>query len=331
MRLLEFSERGIYCQKAGIFIDPWQPVPRALITHAHSDHARAGNGHYLATSATIDQLEYRLGTGNKYQAIEFGETVTIQGVQFSFHPAGHLPGSAQIRIEDRGEVWVVSGDYKTVADGISEQFEAIPCDVFVTESTFGLPVYQWPGQESVYQEMNQWWEENKMSGVTSVIGAYSLGKAQRIIRNLDHSIGPIYCHGAVQSMNTVVRASGYSLPDTLQLDDAVSAQALKEAIVIAPGSALATSWMKRFREVSTAAASGWMTLRGRKRWQNLDRGFVLSDHADWNELNAAIHATGCHEVIVTHGYSEVFSAWLRGQGYQSQAEKTSYEGETETL
>jgi putative mRNA 3-end processing factor len=330
MSLLEFTERGIYCQRAGIFIDPSQGVPKALITHAHSDHARAGCQNYLCTTTTAPLLKQRLGVHQNIQSIPFGENISINGVRFSFHPAGHIVGSAQIRVEYHGEVWVVSGDYKIEADQISEEFELVRCHTFVTESTFGLPVFQWTKQTQVYSEINTWWAANKANGVTSVISAYSLGKAQRIIQNIDHTIGPVFCHGSVEVINEVLRTAGIPLKATSRLPDHADKQVLRNALIIAPGSALSSPWMRRFREYSTAAASGWMILRGRKNWYHVDRGFVLSDHVDWNALNATITATGCEQVIVTHGYSDVFARWLREKGYRAQAEKTDYGDSEET-
>lgn len=325
MPLLEFTERGIYCQQAGIFIDPSQGVPRALITHAHADHARAGSQHYLCTANTAPLLKHRLGVQQNVQSVAFGETVNIHGVRFSFHPAGHVVGSAQIRLEYQGEIWVVSGDYKTVPDHITEEFELVKCHTFVTESTFGLPVYQWPSQKDVFEEINLWWSTNQRNGLASVISAYSLGKAQRIIQNVDHDIGPVYCHTAVEETNRVLRNAGLELKGTRHITDQLTKKELRGSLVVAPGTALSSSWMRRFGEYSTAAASGWMILRGRKNWYHVDKGFVLSDHADWKGLNTTIAATGCDTVIVTHGYSEIFARWLRQQGYQAFAEKTHYE------
>lgn len=327
MSLLEFTERGIYCQRAGVFIDPWNSVPKALITHAHSDHAHPGCQQYLCTSRTAPLLKHRLGAHQNVQSLEFGEAVNIKGVSFSFHPAGHIVGSAQIRAEHQGEVWVVSGDYKIPSDRISENFEVLKCHTFITESTFGLPVYRWPDQDLVYEEINTWWQGNRDNDVTSVISAYTLGKAQRIIHNINHSIGPVFCHGAVENINDILRKIGVNIRHTRQVSDEVHKDEFKGALVIAPGSALNTPWMKRFKDYSTAAASGWMILRGRKRWQNVDKGFVLSDHADWSELNTTIRATGCEQVIVTHGYSDIFTQWLQSNGYPARAGKTAYEGE----
>lgn len=327
--LLRFTANGIYCRQAGVYIDPWKPVAKALITHGHSDHARPGMKRYLCTTLTRPILQHRLGRGIRVDTVEFNEEVNINGVKFSFHPAGHVIGSAQIRAEYKGEVWVVSGDYKTQDDGISGAFELVPCHVFITESTFGLPVYRWPAQDKVVTQINRWWASNRADGKASVLSAYSLGKAQRIIQNIDVSIGPVFCHGAVQLTNEAIIAAGVRLRETRLLDDSVGWDELKGALVIAPGSSLSGPWMKRFRDCSTAAASGWMAVRGTRRWQSLDRGFVMSDHADWNGLNDTVEATGAERVIVTHGYTDTFARWLNDKGIQGQTEKTMFEGETE--
>lgn len=329
MSLLCFTSNGIYCKEAGVYIDPWKRVNKALITHGHSDHARPGMKHYLCTDLTRPILHHRLGRQMSIDTVRYGQKVNINGVKFSFHPAGHVVGSAQIRVEFKGEVWVVSGDYKTQSDGISGDFELVRCDTFITESTFGLPVYQWPSQDEVIKEINSWWRANADEGRASIISAYSLGKAQRILQNVDPSIGPVYCHGAVEVTNRVLRDAGVPLKETRNLDDSVAWEQLKKALVIAPGSALSSPWMKKVKSYSTAAASGWMAVRGTRRWQSVDRGFVLSDHADWNGLNQTVKATGAHRVIVTHGYADVFAKWLCETGIQGETEKTMFEGEVD--
>lgn len=327
MSLLEFTERGIYCQKAGIFIDPTRGVPKALITHAHSDHARQGCQHYLCTQTTAPILRYRLRGQHNIQAIQYGESLDIHGVKFSFHPAGHIVGSAQIRVEDQGEIWVVSGDYKTQPDNVSEEFELVRCHTFVTESTFGLPVYQWPSSRRVFSEINAWWESNSSQGITSVLSAYALGKAQRIIQNVDHSIGPVFCHSAIEETNEIIRSAGIGLKTTRNLSEKAGNDELSRALVVAPGNATGILEANHVKEYVTGAASGWMILRGRKNWNHVERGFVLSDHADWNALNQTISETGCERVVVTHGYTDIFARWLNEKGYRAYAENTSYTGE----
>lgn len=326
MALLEFTNKGIYCAQADVYIDPWKKVKRALITHGHADHSRWGHSHYLCTRTARPVIRFRLGPIN-IESVEYGETTTINGVKFSFHPAGHIIGSAQIRAEYKGEIWVVSGDYKIEDDGLSEAFEPVKCHGFITESTFGLPVYKWKPQATVFEEINDWWRTNAEQGKVSVISAYALGKAQRIIHSVDHSIGRIFTHGAVENTNEVIRKQGIDLAETTRVHSNVNKQEYKGGLVIAPPSAIAGNWVRKFQPYSTAIASGWMTLRGARRRRNADRGFVLSDHADWEGLNQAIKDTGCEKVIVTHGYTEIFTKWLREQGYDAYGEKTQFESE----
>jgi putative mRNA 3-end processing factor len=283
--VLEFTEAGIYCPAADIHIDPWRPVPRALITHGHSDHARPGHGAYLATSGSAPVIRHRLGD-IRLQTIEYGEERQIGGAKFSFHPAGHVPGSAQIRVEVAGEVWVVSGDYKTVDDGLSTPFEPVRCHTFISESTFGLPIYKWTPQDVLAQELNTWWAETAAAGKHAVLGVYALGKAQRILSLLDPSNGPILTHGAVEATNAVLRAQGLEFPDTIQITPETDLKSIKGAMVLAPPSALGSAWMRRLGPVSTGFASGWMRLRGVRRRRAADRGFIVSDHADWDGLNS---------------------------------------------
>jgi putative mRNA 3-end processing factor len=326
--LLTFTDRGIYCDAGGFFIDPWRPVDRALVTHGHADHARPGMGAYLATGAAAPVIRHRLGHDITLETIRYGERRDIGGVTVSYHPAGHVPGSAQIRLEHRGEVWVVSGDYKTVADGFSEPFEPVPCHAFITECTFGLPVFNWPAQDDITAAVNAWWQANRDAGRTSIIGAYALGKAQRILASVDPAIGPILTHGAIENTNEVLRAQGLSLPETVRVTPDVTAKTHPGALVVATPSALGTTWTRRFGPSSSAFASGWMALRGVRRRRAADRGFIMSDHADWTGLNDAIRATGATRVFVTHGYTAIFRRWLESEGYDARIVATEYEGET---
>ncbi|MDA4844961.1 ligase-associated DNA damage response exonuclease [Hoeflea poritis] len=326
MALLEFTDRGIFCRQADVYIDPWKPVERALITHGHADHARPGHGTYLCTEAAAPVIRLRLGD-IALETVSFGETRTINGVDISFHPAGHIPGSAQIRMEYKGEVWVVSGDYKVRPDNLSEPFEPIRCHTFISECTFGLPVFKWRPQEDVLAEINDWWRENAEAGRTSVLGAYSLGKAQRLLAGIDEGIGPIYTHGAVENTNAVLRAQGLSLPDTTLVTDEQSKGDYGCALIIAPPGALGSNWMRRFPKASTGFASGWMAMRGVRRRRAVDRGFVLSDHCDWTELNEAIAATGAENTYVTHGYTEIFRRWLEERGYHARIVETEFRGD----
>jgi len=292
MALLEFTSNGIYCPQADVYIDPWGRVDKALITHGHADHSRWGHKYYLCTDDAKPVIRFRLGTDLHIESIPYGTKRAINDVTFSFHPAGHIVGSAQIRVEYKGEVWVVSGDYKLEDDGISTPFEPVKCHTFITESTFGLPVYRWKPQSEVFESINAWWKSNQEAGKVTVITGYSLGKAQRILHHLDTSIGKIYTHGAVENVNEVMRSQGIKLPETIKVTKAIPRRDFQGNIVIAPPSALASPWMRKFTPYSEGIASGWMALRGARRRRAVDRGFILSDHADWEGLNQAIGETG---------------------------------------
>ena len=327
-RLLTFTDRGIHCPAADVYIDPWRPVDRALITHGHADHARPGMGCYLATEHAAPVIRHRLGEVD-LETVRYGAPVEINGVRFSFHPAGHVPGSAQVRVEYKGEVWVVSGDYKLEEDGISTPFEPVACDTFISECTFGLPVFNWAPPGQVAAEINAWWRANAAAGRFSICGAYSLGKAQRILAALDPEIGPILCHGAVEGTNAVLRAQGIALPETIHVTPDLDVKSVPGAFVLAPPSALGSTWAGRFRPASTAFASGWMALRGVRRRRSADRGFVLSDHADWTGLTTAIRETGASRVFVTHGYTSVFQRYLAEQGYDAGIVETEFGADAE--
>jgi len=327
MALVEFRKEGFYVPAADVFIDPLLHVKTAIITHGHSDHSRAGMGHYICSTLSESIIRHRLGK-IKLTTYGYGEQWQIKGVKFSLIPAGHIVGSAQVRIEHKGEVWVISGDYKVEDDGISGTFEPVPCHTFVSESTFALPVYTWLDQKDVFRDINQWWTANRENKVTSILTGYTLGKAQRLLAGLNTEIGPIFTHGAIESMTQVIRAAGIDLPVTEHINDKTSKEALKGSLVLAPPSATGSSWMKRFGQVSIAAASGWMQVRGTRRRRSVDRGFVLSDHADWQGLNDAIKATGAERIYVTHGYTHVFSKWLASQGYDAGIVETHTREET---
>lgn len=325
--MLKFDPYGIYCPQADVYIDPWKPVKYALITHAHSDHAKWGNEHYLAHTLSVPILKIRLGADISVRGVEYGEVIEINGVKISYHPAGHIPGSSQIRLEYKGEVWVASGDYKLQVDGISTPFEPVKCHHFVSESTFGLPIYRFPEPKVVHDDINQWWQNNKEEGKTSVIIGYALGKAQRILHHLDPSIGKILTHGAVANINDLFLKEGMELPES-QRAYLADKKDLPGSIVVAPPSAIGSTWLKRFYPYSIGICSGWMKLRGTRRRKGVDRGFVLSDHADWDALNIAVRETGAEKVYVTHGYKSVFAKWLREtQNVEAVEVDTLYEGE----
>ena len=321
--LLRLRPEGLYCEAGGFFIDPWRPVDRAVITHAHADHARAGHGHYLSSRQGEGVLRSRLGA-IPVQSLDWGESLVHQGVRVSLHPAGHVLGSAQVRIEYQGQVWVVSGDYKVQPDRTCAPFEPVRCDVFVTESTFGLPIYRWAPEEEVFAQINAWWSANAQAGRSSLLLAYAFGKAQRILAGLDPGIGPIVCHGAMEPINAAYRAKGIALPTTCRITELPDRSALARALVLAPPSAAGTPWARRLVQPSDAFASGWMAVRGMRRRRALDRGFVLSDHADWPGLHQAIDATRAQRVLVTHGDVPVMVRALRERGLQAEALRTEF-------
>jgi putative mRNA 3-end processing factor len=323
--------QGLYCPPGDFYIDPWQNVDRAVITHAHGDHARRGHGHYLASAPSEGVLRARLGEIT-LQTLGYGETIEHHGVRLSLHPAGHVLGSAQVRLEHRGRVWVASGDYYVSGEDDDARetnrtcaaFEPVRCDCFITESTFGLPIYRWRPQREVFAEIDAWWRGNAAAGRASLLFGYSFGKAQRLLAGVDAGIGPILVHGAVEPLNDAYRAAGVTLPPTQHATEVDDKAVLNRALVIAPPAVQGSAWLKRFGEHSDAFASGWMQLRGARRRQAVDRGFVLSDHADWPGLQRAIAATGAQRVIVTHGYEAVMVRWLAQQGLQAGAFATEY-------
>ena len=325
--LLKFTGKSIYCPSSDIHIDPWQPVDRAIITHAHSDHARWGCKHYLAHKDSEPILRMRLGEDISLQTVEYGEVFSINGVNFSLHPAGHIIGSAQVRVERKDEVWVASGDYKLQDDLFCPPFEAVKCNTFITESTFGLPIYKWLPQHDCIKEIKEWALQNKLQGKNSVLMGYALGKMQRLIKNLQPFDQPVFAHGAIYNVNEKLRQAGFDLPYIPPVSE-TDKKEFKSALIFATGSVLNTSWLKRFEPYSTGYCSGWMAIRGAKNRKAIDRGFVLSDHADWDELNTAVRATEAEKVYVTHGYTDTFSRWLNEQGIESAEVKTMY-GEEE--
>jgi len=325
--VLQFTNKGIYCPAGDFYIDPSRAVDRALITHGHADHARPGMGRYLSTQATLPVMRHRLGAITA-EGIRFGQTRRIGTADVSFHPAGHVPGSAQIRVAVAGEIWVVSGDYKCVEDGLSEPFEPVRCHHFVTESTFGLPVFRWAPQQVIAAEINAWWAACAAQGKTAILGAYALGKAQRLLSILDPSIGPVLTHTAIEKTNAVFRNQGLALPDTVHADVELEPKDYPSALVLAPPSALTSAWTEKFGPQESAFASGWMALRGARRRRAGDRGFVISDHADWPGLLSTISDTGAENVYVAHGYTDTFTRYLNENGWNAQVVPTRFAGET---
>ncbi|AXI45971.1 DNA ligase-associated DEXH box helicase [Sulfitobacter sp. SK012] len=326
-KVLQFTPKGIYCPAGDFYIDPWRSVDRALITHGHADHARPGMGHYLATHAALPVIRHRLGTISA-EGTNFEETRQIGDARVSFHPAGHVPGSAQIRVEVAGEVWVASGDYKVIDDGLSEPFAPVKCHHFITESTFGLPIYRWAPQSEVAAELNTWWAGCAAAGKVAVLGAYSLGKAQRLLTMLDPAIGSILTHSAIEKTNTILRGQGFNLPDTTLMTPSTAPKEHPGALMLAPPSAFGSTAIGRFGAHEVGFASGWMALRGVRRRRSGDRGFVISDHADWDGLLWAVKESQAENIYVTHGYTDKFTRHLNENGWNAQVVPTKFEAET---
>lgn len=323
--MLTLTDSGLYCPAGDFFVDPWQPVARAVITHAHGDHAVWGSAAYLGAAEGAHVLRTRLGPDASIRTVPFGEIVEVNGVRISLHAAGHILGSAQVRIEHRGEVWVVSGDYKVEPDPTCTPFESVRCHTFVTESTFGLPIYRWRPQAEVFAAMRAWWAANAEAGRASIVYGYALGKAQRVLAGLiDADVGPIYTHGAVERLNADYRASGVPLPPTQHASAGRKGDFVR-ALIVAPPSAAGSTWLRRFGAASDAFVSGWMQIRGTRRRRSVDRGFVLSDHVDWPALLASIEATGAERVWVTHGYRDPLVRWLREHGREAEAIASRWE------
>jgi putative mRNA 3-end processing factor len=325
--LIDFTDRGLYCIQGNFYIDPWKPVDKAIITHGHSDHARWGNRSYLCHHYTKPILQLRLGD-NDYQTIGWNEPVFMNGVKISLHPAGHIVGSSQVRVEYNGEIWVVSGDYKTEDDGISGAYEPVKCHTFVTESTFGLPIYNWKKQSAIYSDIQHWIQKNQSNGKASVIIAYSLGKSQRVLQAVKAVTEKIYAHGAVYNMHeTLLKANilpAGTLPDITRVTPDMPKETFRNAVILAPPSAESSTWMRRFTPYGLGICSGWMQVRGNQRRKNADEGFVLSDHCDWKGLLSSVEATGAQRVFVTHGFQAVFSRYLNEAGIEAAEIKTEY-------
>ena len=325
--LIQTTPKGLYCEDGNFYVDPWRPVKNAVITHAHSDHARWGCDRYLASEPNRTILPLRLGPNAEIDFMTWGEPRTIGRVKVSFIPAGHILGSAQVVIERNGEVAVVSGDYKREKDTTCRAFEPVRCHTFVTESTFGLPIYRWEDPSVVFEQINFWWRENQRKGKASLLLSYALGKAQRLLAGVDSSIGPIYTHGAVEKLNSAYRNQGVELPSTSYVGELPKETDFSQALIIAPPASAGTSWIRKFGRVSTAMASGWMQIRGTRRRRSMDRGFVLSDHVDWSSLLRTVEETEAEEVWVTHGYRDVVVRHLRETGVNAKVVETEFTGE----
>ncbi|MCY1043548.1 ligase-associated DNA damage response exonuclease [Corallococcus sp. bb12-1] len=328
--LVAVTPQGLYCRAGNFHIDPWRPVERALVTHAHGDHARSGSQRYLAARAGLGLLQRRLGADSVIDTLEYGEKLTVGDTTVSFHPAGHVLGSAQIRIEHQGEVWVVSGDYKRTPDPTCAPFEVVRCHTFITEATFGLPIYRWDDPRLVAQDILRWWDANREAGRSAVLFCYALGKAQRLLAELGKLTDrPAYVHGAVNGLVTAYREAGVEMLPTQLVSETEKGTSFAGALVLAPPSAGGSTWMRRFGEAETAFASGWMRVRGNRRRRGFDRGFVLSDHADWPDLLRTVADTQAEKVLVTHGQTDSLSHYLRDRGVDASPLATPFEGEAE--
>ena len=327
MKFIKFTKKGIYCIPGKFYLDPWWPVDYAIISHGHADHARKGNKHYLCHNDSKAILKHRIGGGISIESLGYNEPVNINGVSVSFFPAGHIIGSAQIRLEFKGYVIVFSGDYKIQPDFISTSFEPVKCHEFITESTFGLPVYKWKQEHELQKELQDWVFLNQQNNRTSVFFGYSLGKAQRIMKLIE-GVDDIYVHSAIYNLNTAISNSGIQIPKTTLITSDFKKAEIQNKIVILPPALLGSKMLKKIPNAATAICSGWMHIRGNRRWKGVDAGFAVSDHADWDGLLEAVKATEAEKVYVTHGSQAVFSKYLNEIGIEAQELKTEF-GEEE--
>ena len=323
------TDRGLYCPAGDFHIDAWRPVTRTIVTHAHSDHARRGSARYLTARDGVAVLRRRMGDDAIIDPIDYGTPLDMSGVRVSLHPAGHVLGSSQVRIEHDGEVWVFTGDYKRQPDPTCKPFELIRCNTLITECTFGLPIFRWGDPSVTATEMNRWWRRNVELQRTSLLLAYSLGKAQRVLASLDPAIGPILLHGAIVGMVEAYRETGVSLPPTEHASAENAKKHKGRALVIAPPGAIGTPWVRKFAPLSSAIASGWMQVRGFRRRRSADRGFVISDHVDWPALMQTIDETGAERIIATHGYTGPLVRYLSEKGTHATAFETRFKNEGE--
>jgi putative mRNA 3-end processing factor len=328
--LITLTPEGLYCPPGEFHVDPWRPVERALITHAHGDHARRGSRHYHAALSGVGLLRRRLGPEAMVEGHEFGKPLPFGATTVSFHPAGHVLGSAQIRIEAAGEIWVISGDYKRAPDPSCEAFEVVPCDVFITEATFALPIYRWDPVDQVIDALLGWWDANAAAGRASVLFCYALGKAQRVLAELGRRTArPVFVHGAIDAPLDAYRDEGISFAPTVPVGARTRGESFAGELIIAPPSAFGSPWMRRVGDASTGFASGWMRVRGNRRRRGFDRGFVLSDHVDWPALLRTIQETGARRVLATHGYSNTLARYLREIGLAADPLETFFGDEAE--
>ncbi len=316
--MLVSTPDGLACPRGGFFVDPAGAVDVAVVTHAHADHARPGSRRYVCAAPGVPILRRRLGPDVTIDGWPYGERRRLGDVEVSLHPAGHVAGSAQVRISDGDHVWVVTGDYKREPDPTCAAFEMVPCDTLVTEATFALPIYRWPPVAQVVDELRTWIAGNRAGNRPSVLFAYSLGKAQRLLALLADVLDePPLAHGAVIAMTEAYREAGIALPHVEPVLERTRGAATRGRVILAPPSAMNTPWLKRFPEATSAMVSGWMRVRGARRWKGVDRGFVISDHADWPTLLDTVDATGCRRVLATHGYADVLAQTSAERGLEA--------------
>lgn len=323
---IRFTNKGIYCVPGNFYLDPWKPVDYAIISHAHADHARWGMKHYLCHHYTKPVLQHRIGRDISVESIEFGETRLINGVKVSLHPAGHLIGSAQIRLEYKGEIVVFSGDYKVAEDELTTAFEAVQCHTFITESTFGLPIYNWKPNLKLKEEVLSWIRNNQQQNKTSILVGYSLGKAQRILKMIE-DVDLIYTHSSIYRTNKAIETAGIQLPKTHQMN-IHEKEKLQGNVVIVPPALVGSNMIKKIPNGVTAICSGWMQVRGKRRWKAVDAGFAISDHADWNGLLYAVKESRAEKIYVTHGSQAAFTRYLNEKGFDAEELITAYNEET---
>jgi putative mRNA 3-end processing factor len=328
--LIEPTSSGLHCAAGDFYIDPWVAVERAVITHAHGDHLRPGSRSYLSSAASAPLIRSRIGADAPLRTIAYGEIADVNGVRVSLHPAGHILGSAQVRVEHRGEVWVASGDYKRAPDPTCAPFEPLRCHTFITEATFALPLFRWDPPHQTVLEICRWWDEMRAARRPAVLFAYALGKAQRVLAEIARCTDrPVYVHGALVDLLEAYRAAGVHVAETRRATEEGRSKSFAGELIVAPLSARGSTWMRRFGDHSSAFASGWMRIRGARRRRGYDRGFALSDHADWDSLVSTIAETGAGRVFVTHGYTDTLTRYLNERGVDAHAWRTQYEGEPE--
>lgn len=326
--LFSSTPEGIYCPAGNFYLDPWMPVDYAVITHGHADHARPGMGKYLCHKHSIPILKLRIGNDINIQGLDYGEPLNINGVTLSLHPAGHITGSAQVRIEYKGNVLVYTGDYKIQDDGLSAPFELVKCHELITESTFALPVYNWLPVEEMEQKIQQWVLSNKEQAMTSVLVGYSLGKAQRIMKAVQ-GIGKIYVHSSIGKTNEAMTSVGIKLPAYEVLDFTGNMKPVRGEIVVVPPALMDSNMIRRVPDRLVAYCSGWMQVRGARRWRAADAGFAISDHADWKGLTDVVKNSGAEKVYITHGQVDVFSKYLNETGINAVPLQTRFGNEDE--